>query len=281
MKKVFLIIMVISTLYSASFDCKKASTFIEKGICSDSEASSLDEELSIYYKDALTKSSTPKKLKLEQRVWLKKVRNKCNNIECVKNRTSKRIDELANISNSYISNITGKYASNNGDLEIAYSEGMLFFELLIVTNKARIGQVDGELTLKGNSAIYKKKNCSLKFLFSKKKVSIIQKGTCDMGLNVTATGIYKSMTEANAKLVIGKIGDTLSSLFYAKSEAIYKKYCSAGVEENAGNIICEARKKTGKDSGNIFHIFSGEYNNFDGKLPPLSIAKKFKIISTN
>ncbi|NEW60265.1 DUF1131 domain-containing protein, partial [Sulfurovum sp. bin170] len=195
----------------------------------------------------------------------------------------RRIEELADIAHASIKRITGKYASKNGDLEIGYSEGMLFFELLVVNDNAHTGEAEGELVLKGNTALFSSKEpeCELAFKFSDKEVTLTQKGGCGMGLNVTATGLYKSMTEANARLVIGKVGDSMESLFYAKSETIYKKYCDAGVEENSGNIICKARNRSGEDSSHIVHIFSGEYGGADGMLPPLSVAKKFTILSTN
>ena len=293
MKESLLFIMsatlLFSTAQSASFDCKKASTFIEKAICSNKDASFLDEMLSESYKKALETVSKPEKLREKQMLWLKNVRNKCQNIKCIKNTMESRIDELDLITHESIKSITGKYASKDGDLEITYSEGILYFKLLVVTENAHIGEAEGEIVLRNNTAVYinekpefEMDECKLEFTFAPKEVRITQEGICGMGLNVTATGLYKSMTEANARMVIGKVGDSLGSLFYAESEATYKKYCHAGVEENYGNIICMARNKSGEDRSDIVHIFSGK----DRKvmdyeaLPPLSVAKKFKIIST-
>ena len=288
MKRSILLIMsttmLLSIAQSASFDCNKTSTYIEKTICSDKEASDLDEMLSKSYKKAFETVSKPEELRKKQMLWLKSVRNRCKNIKCLKSTMESRIDELELTRHKAIKSITGKYATEEGHLDITYSEGILYFELLIVNKQAHIGEVEGGIVLKNGTAVYNSKEpkCKLKFKFADKEVKITQEGGCDMGANVTATGTYKSMTEANAHMVIGKVGDSLGSLFYSESEETYKKYCHAGVEENHGNIICKTRNKTGEDNTNIVHIFSGKINNaleYEA-LPPLSIAKNFKIVST-
>lgn len=288
MKRSFLFIvsatMLLSIVYSASFDCKKASTSIEKAICSDSDLSDLDEMLVESYKKALETVPKPEELRKKQLLWLKNVRNKCQNIKCLRATIESRADELELTTHKAIKSITGKYASKEGDLDITYSEGILYFQLLVVNKQAHTGEVEGGIVLKNGTAVYSSKEpkCKLKFKFAPKEVKISQEGSCDMGANVTATGTYKSMAEANARMVIGKVGDSLGSLFYAESEETYKKYCHAGVEENHGNIICKARNKTGEDRSDIVHIFSGKIDKaleYEA-LPPLSIAKKFKIIST-
>ena len=287
MKKLFLFILsvaaLLSIVQSASFDCKKASTFIEKAICSDADASDLDEMLAQSYEKALETVSNPNNLRDKQIIWLKKVRNQCQNIKCLRSALESRIDELELIIHKSIKGVTGKYATKDGNLEITYSEGILYFELLIVNKKAHTGELEGGIVLKNNTAVYSSKEpeCKIEFKFAPKEVKITQYGGCDMGANITATGTYKSMTKVNARMVIGKVGDTLGSLFYAESEKTYKKYCHVGVEENYGNIICKARKKSGEDSAHIVHIFSGDYDGAMGVLPLLSVAKKFKIISTN
>lgn len=63
---------------AASFDCKKASTAVEKGICSDTKASGLDEQLADTYRQLLRNSpdSGLEATRNEQRAWLK-VRDAC------------------------------------------------------------------------------------------------------------------------------------------------------------------------------------------------------------
>lgn len=57
---------------AASFDCGKASTWIEKKICSDLELSDADELLDQAYKKRLEMADDTKSLIKEQRKWLKK-----------------------------------------------------------------------------------------------------------------------------------------------------------------------------------------------------------------
>jgi uncharacterized protein YecT (DUF1311 family) len=60
---------------AASFDCNKATTWVEKSVCSDAELSQLDEELAKAYHDALASLSPEgqKETKQYQRQWLKKI----------------------------------------------------------------------------------------------------------------------------------------------------------------------------------------------------------------
>ena len=271
------IVTLVSSAHAASFDCNKASTYVEKSICSNKDASKLDEDLASKYKDALVNSENPDGLKAEQKSWLKMVRNKCKTVECINDVTNERISELSKNSSK-----DGKYESEDGDLEITTSEGDTHFKLLIVNTKGNTGEAEGDIEIKNDVATYKNKeqDCTLQFEFTEKKVLITQEGSCEMGLGVTATGLYKSTSEANAASVIGKEGDSLGDLFYSESETTFKKYCKAGEEENSGKILCIARNKSGEDSPTIIHTFTGEYEGPDGELPPLSIAKKFTLSST-
>jgi len=82
-------IISISSLYAinleaASFDCKKASTDIEKLICSNETTSQYDEELGQYYKEALLKYPDRKEMLVrQQRNWIKWIRNSCSDPSCL------------------------------------------------------------------------------------------------------------------------------------------------------------------------------------------------------
>jgi uncharacterized protein len=94
-------ILTIATLISfqvhgASFDCAKASTFVEKAICTDSKLSRQDEVLGENYKYMLASNigdGARKDLKSSQRTWIGG-RNKCTDTECISNAYRKRIDEI-------------------------------------------------------------------------------------------------------------------------------------------------------------------------------------------
>ena len=182
--------------------------------------------------------------------------------------------------------LDGKYASGTGDLDIQLTEGMVIFNLLVVTDQGRTGEASGEIILNDDptnaGGIYKNDewDCVLEFGFAAGEVSVMQQGGCGMGMGVTATGTYVSRSGANAALVEGEVGQPMSELFYSADEATYRQYCQAGMEENSGRIVCVAREKTGQDSADIVHIFEGEYAGPDGDLPPLEIAKGFTILET-
>ncbi len=186
------------------------------------------------------------------------------------------------VANKHAEITPGKYQSSTGDLEITVTEGMTLFDLLVVSEAGRTGQVQGEITLKDNKGIYSNssQDCEISFEFHGNSIDINQKGSCEMGLGVTSTGIYQSVAKRNASQVIGETGDELGSLFYAENEDTYRSYCYPGMEEESGSIVCRARLKSGSDNPNVVHLFHGDYNGPDGQLPPLDIAKKFKIYST-
>lgn len=88
-----------SSLTAASFDCTRASTFIEKEICKSSDLSLLDEELSRVYKDALASVYTQDELRAEQRKWIVEVRDRCTDTDCLEGVYLDRVDELQRFAN--------------------------------------------------------------------------------------------------------------------------------------------------------------------------------------
>ena len=83
-----------SSAFAVSFDCSKASTFVEKEICSDPLLGKLDDALSENYKGMLEADfgGSKNSLKSEQRKWLAN-RNKCINNKCLIDAYRKRVDE--------------------------------------------------------------------------------------------------------------------------------------------------------------------------------------------
>jgi len=89
--------------FAASFDCSKASTTIEKAICSDPALSRLDSDLGAAY-ISLRKSLTEEQfnqVKAEQRGWMKQRDEECQtaNIDCLIRLTRSRLAELEEIKN--------------------------------------------------------------------------------------------------------------------------------------------------------------------------------------
>src|SRR5208337_5111845 len=83
MKKSVPILLTIIALFgllstqanAASFDCKKAATWVEKTVCSNPELSKLDDEMAKAYHDALASLSPEgqKETKQYQKQWLKEI----------------------------------------------------------------------------------------------------------------------------------------------------------------------------------------------------------------
>jgi uncharacterized protein len=89
-----------STGNAASFDCAKASTLVEKAICSESQLSDLDDSLQQSYKKAMASTHDAAALKSDQRAWLTNVRNKCPDSACLKRVYTERVASLSNASHN-------------------------------------------------------------------------------------------------------------------------------------------------------------------------------------
>jgi len=95
MKKLVLVLALFTPpVFATSFDCNKATTFVEKEICSDSLLGKLDDALSENYKSMLSSNfgGSIKSLKAEQLKWLS-IRNQCKNNKCLIDMYRKRVDE--------------------------------------------------------------------------------------------------------------------------------------------------------------------------------------------
>jgi len=79
--------------HAVSFNCEQASTLVEKAICPERELSGLDDLLMQSYQQAAANSSDKKTLKTTQLAWLK-MRNQCQDVDCLKKAYEKRIASL-------------------------------------------------------------------------------------------------------------------------------------------------------------------------------------------
>jgi uncharacterized protein len=91
--------MMVSNLASAaSFDCGKAQTAVEKLICGNKEISRLDSELgNAYVSASCTYVSAREALVADQKKWITDVRDKCNDVECLRRAYSNRLDILTQV----------------------------------------------------------------------------------------------------------------------------------------------------------------------------------------
>ncbi|MBP1313378.1 hypothetical protein RJO15_20400 [Herbaspirillum huttiense F1] len=83
-----------TTAHAASFDCEKTLTPMEETICEDREISDLDEVLLRTYEAVLRISEDPASVKIDQRRWLTKIRNGCDDEKCLVLSYANRISEL-------------------------------------------------------------------------------------------------------------------------------------------------------------------------------------------
>ncbi|GEM_PF-2033891 len=82
---------------AASFDCKKASSRIERLICDTPDLDSFDTQLEGAYRGALDRSADPAALKDKQVAWLKQ-REACTDAACLSGLYQRRIKALGAIS---------------------------------------------------------------------------------------------------------------------------------------------------------------------------------------
>lgn len=89
------------SLFGASFDCAKASSNVEKMICSDDELSELDQKMSLIFTKAFKTSKYKEALKKQQIAWIKE-RNQCGeDIDCVINSYRDRLSVFDHSYNLY------------------------------------------------------------------------------------------------------------------------------------------------------------------------------------
>lgn len=88
--------LAVPTAHAVSFDCAKATTFVEKEICGNSLLGKFDDALSENYKYMLASNigdGARKNLRATQKKWLSE-RNKCTNNICLVDAYKKRVDEI-------------------------------------------------------------------------------------------------------------------------------------------------------------------------------------------
>jgi uncharacterized protein len=190
---------------AATFDCNKASNFVEKLICTDSRLTSMDDQLGRLYKGALAASSDSAALKTEQKAWLSS-RNQCKDSDCIMKAYTDRISALSAMSASAKSgDFTGTYKMKNDGaagealIQQTGSDRIKFY--INATYRMNTGELSGEVPLSGNAATYvdKEFDCTVSFSFAPGSLVLNQNGSCGMGLNVDAAGTYKRVSSAPPK----------------------------------------------------------------------------------
>lgn len=98
-------LLLISRIGSAepmpSFNCKRATLFDEKLVCSDEQVATLDSKLTGLYKLSLRIAGSGAEIRKQQLNWVKNVRHKCTDLDCVAQTYSKRIEEVSHLLNQH------------------------------------------------------------------------------------------------------------------------------------------------------------------------------------
>ncbi len=211
----YLLVAVLSVLsfqvQSAGFNCAKASTPVEKMICTDAQLSKLDELLKVAYKKALANSSDPTVLKEVQLEWLQDARNPCTEIECLKQVYTARLAELEPMTHAApkLNAIVGDYQRyyhgklddtasisvqdlKNGQLHIT---GNAVWIGNVETGNVNTGELDGTFPIESNTLHYTSGEddyaCKLTLIFVKNQLTVRDdNGNCG-GHNVTFNGQYR------------------------------------------------------------------------------------------
>jgi uncharacterized protein len=90
-----MLLLLSSTAFAApSFDCAKARSKAEVAICESDTLSELDADLARAYKLALQSSPDAGAIKATQKIWLKEVRDFCEDNDCLQLSMEERIEQL-------------------------------------------------------------------------------------------------------------------------------------------------------------------------------------------
>lgn len=88
------LLVIASVSYAASFNCDKATSLVEKLICSDLELSKLDDQMTRAYKKELAESANKADAKARQRAWITKERDVCTDVDCIARAYKTRLEVL-------------------------------------------------------------------------------------------------------------------------------------------------------------------------------------------
>jgi uncharacterized protein len=101
----FLVITSSNASYSASFDCSKAFSKIEKAICASPQLGALDVELDRLYRAELERTpdvaGERDAVRTRQREWLRDTRNTCPGEQCLEMAYRQRVNALKEAQTSY------------------------------------------------------------------------------------------------------------------------------------------------------------------------------------
>jgi len=153
-------LILMSSAQAASFDCAKASSFVEKAICSDKRLSSMDDQLARLYKAARAAATNASALETEQKSWLSS-RDRCTNTACLKKTYADRIAALSGPSTApAFGSFTGTYKMQNGEALIQQTGERIKFSIN-ATYRQNTREITGEGSADGQQRQICRSGCGL------------------------------------------------------------------------------------------------------------------------
>jgi uncharacterized protein len=170
----------------ASFDCKQARSFVEKSICADPELSRMDGALAQVYREALGRASDPNGLKYEQRDWLRRKRDLCRDVECIRAAYAERLQQLGGDSGSVPGGWGGEWtrlgsrAMDGASLTVKNVSSRQFDFQLSAFSGSHTGEVEGsaQVTDAVHAEYQDQEGCHLAFLLSGEKIAVSASEGC-------------------------------------------------------------------------------------------------------
>jgi uncharacterized protein len=184
-----------------SFDCRKATTDVEKMICADTELSKLDVELAQTFAEA-RKRVDP--VVIGQPTWLRIVRNRCTAVPCVKDAYYSRVSYLRELNPASafpLGGLDGDWTRVGSTRTVSAgvsisNVGPDSFDFSLFAHVGdRIGALEGTATTRGGSVFYRDDtdtNCQVTFAMAGPRLVVVTSPECSGfgGMGVTFEGEY-------------------------------------------------------------------------------------------
>jgi uncharacterized protein len=78
----------------AAMDCSRATTNVDRMLCSSSRAAVAEERMAYAFRAAVRRGVAPEELRSSQLRWKTQVRDACNDVDCLVSAYEQRIAEL-------------------------------------------------------------------------------------------------------------------------------------------------------------------------------------------
>jgi uncharacterized protein len=205
----FLAILPIPSALAASFNCAAARSAMEQLICGDEKLSTLDEELSVAFKQAQERSGAKMTITRWQREWLRNPDvTDCKTAACLSPLFAERLkllnsvapatDAAARWDGEYDRYWKGKKDKDQASLLlVGLSDNRVYASGSAVWNgpnavdgQVNVGEIQGVGVLKGGKAVFDLQGCAATLVLEDKGLEVEDESGCG-GLNVTFNGTYR------------------------------------------------------------------------------------------